>query len=102
MMNHKRLWCCLLIVLSGCSATSITDSWQAPTLQRRSMNDVLVVAISLNTTNRILFERGFVDALKANGINATASYDVLGQTAPTRETVTAYVKKNDIKYVLAS
>ena len=53
-------------------------------------------------TNRILFERGFVDALKEKGINATASYDVLGQTTPTREAVTAYVKKSDIKYVLAS
>jgi hypothetical protein len=66
------------------------------------MNDVLVVAVTSNMTNRILFERGFVDALKAKGINATASYDVLSQTAPTREAVTAYVKNNHIKYVLAS
>ncbi len=104
MKNRKSLWCCLLIVLSGCSATSLTDSWQAPSLHRQAMNDVLVVGIlsNMNTTNRILFERGFVDALKAKGINATASYEVLGQGALTREAVTAFVKKNNIKYVLAT
>ena len=104
MMDLKRFWCGLLIVLCGCSSTSLTDSWQAPALHRDAINDVLVVGVlsNINMTNRILFERGFVDALKARGINATASYDVLGQAALTREAVTAYVKKNNIKYVLAS
>ena len=94
----------MLIVLGGCSSTSLTDSWQAPALHRDAINDVLVVGVlsNINMTNRILFERGFVDALKGKGINATASYDVLGQGALTREAVTAYVKKNNIKYVLAS
>ena len=105
MTNRKSLVrVVLLIVLSGCSATSLTDSWQAPSLHRQAMNDVLVVGVlsNMNTTNRILFERGFVDALKAKGINATASYEVLGQGALTREAVTAFVKKNNIKYVLAT
>jgi hypothetical protein len=102
-MTHPRLLCgWLLLALAGCSATSLTDSWQAPSLHRQTMNDILVVAVTPNMTNRILFERGFVDELKAKGFNATASYDVLGQTAPTREAVTAYVKKSNIKYVMAS
>jgi hypothetical protein len=104
MTNLKRLCCGFLLVVSGCSATKLTDSWQAPSLHRQAMNDVLVVGVltNMNTTNRILFERGFVDALKAKGINATASYEVLGQGALTREAVTAFVKKNNIKYVLAT
>jgi hypothetical protein len=99
---HRATRLVWLLGLCACSATSLTDSWQAPSLHRQAMNDVLVVAATSNMTNRILFERGFVDALKERGINATASYDVLGQTTPTRELVTAYVKKSDIKYVLAS
>jgi hypothetical protein len=103
MTDAKRFcWGLLLIALCGCSATSLTDSWQAPALHRDAMNDVLVIAVTSNMTNRILFERGFVDALKAKGIRATASYEVLGQTSPTREAATAYVKKNNIKFVLAS
>ncbi|HTL00445.1 MAG TPA: hypothetical protein VL379_20570 [Pseudomonadales bacterium] len=101
-LPHRAMHLLWLLGLCACSATSLTDSWQAPSLHRQAMNDVLVVAVTQNMTNRILFERGFADALKAKGITATASYDVLSQTTPTREAVTAYVKKNDIKYVMAS
>jgi len=91
-----------LLVLAACSSTKITDSWQAPTLHRSQMDDVLVVAMTANATNRVLFERGFVDALKNNGLRATASFDVIGSSAPTRESVTAYVTKIDIRYVIVT
>jgi len=92
----------LLTILSSCSSTSLTDSWQAPTLHRDAMNNVLVVGMTANTTNRILFERGFVQALTDKGIQATASYDVIGDAMPTREKVTAYVSKSDIRFVIAT
>ena len=66
------------LALTACSSTKLTDSWQAPTLHRAQMDNVLVVAITANMTNRILFERGFVEALKNRGIKATASVDVIG------------------------
>jgi hypothetical protein len=50
----------------------------------------------------VLFERGFTDALERKGIHAIASYDVIGDAAPTKQSVTAYVQKNDIGYVVAS
>lgn len=90
-----------LVTLSACSSTKLTDSWQAPTLHRAQMGNVLVVAVTANMTNRILFERGFVEALQGRGINATASVDVIGTSAPTRESVTAYLKKSDMRYVVA-
>jgi hypothetical protein len=89
-------------LLSACSTTSLKDSWQSPAFHRDAMKDVLVVAVSSNVTNRILFERGFVGALQAKGIKATASYDVIGDALPTRESVTAYVKKAGVGYVIAS
>jgi hypothetical protein len=105
-MIQKRLpraWFAVgvLAVLSGCSTTKLTDSWQAPTLHRSSMDNVLVVAVSANAPNRILFERGFVKALQKKGIRATASYDVLGDAIPIRDTVVPYVAKNNIPYVIA-
>ncbi len=102
-MIRSILVCAIaLLTLSACSATKLTDSWQAPTLHRNEMNNVLVVAMTDNITNRILFERGFVDALKANGITATASYDAIGNSTPTKDSVTTYVKKNAIRYVVAT
>ena len=92
----------LLTALAACTATKLTDYWQAPTLKRQSMDNVLVVAMAANTTNRILFEEGFVQALRDKGIEATASFKVIGGDLPTRETVTAYLDNNDIHYVVAT
>ena len=102
-MIRSILICAIaLVTLSACSSTKLTDSWQAPTLHRKDMNNVLVVAMTDNITNRILFERGFVDAMKADGITATASYDAIGNSTPTKDSVTAYVKKNAIRYVVVT
>jgi hypothetical protein len=90
------------VLLSGCSSTSLTDSWQAPDFHRKDMDNVLVVGVTSNVTNRILFERGFVEALQDKGIRATASYDVMGDATPTKESVTAYVQKSGIGYVIAT
>jgi len=102
-MKYPALLCAVaLSMLAACSSTKITDSWQAPTLHRKQMDNVLVVGLSSNVTNRILFERGFVEALQKNGIKATASYDAIGSNTPTKDTVTAYVQKADIPYVIVT
>jgi len=92
----------LLMALSGCSTTKLTDSWQAPGFQRKSMDKVLVVAMTANSTNRILFEEGFRKALQDKGIQATASHTAIGDAMPNRETVTAYVEKHGIDFVVVS
>jgi hypothetical protein len=91
-----------LMILFGCTTTTLTDSWQAPALQRKAMDNVLVVAVTGNSTNRVLFEEGFVNALRSKAINATASHTAIGNTMPDRDNVTAYVERNDIAYVVVS
>jgi hypothetical protein len=93
---------CACLFASSCSSTSLTDSWQAPSLHRKEMNDVLVVGVTSNMTNRILFERGFVEALTQRGIRATASYDAIGGSTPTREAVMTYLAKGGQRYVIAT
>jgi len=92
----------LLTAMVGCSSTALTDTWQAPSFHRDEMNPVLVVGVSPNVTNRILFERGFVEALQDKGITAIASYDVIGDALPTRESVSAYLEKSGMQYVIAT
>jgi len=90
------------VALTSCSSTKITDSWQADSLHRSDMKRVLVVGITGNPTNRVLFERGFVDALTSRGIKADASFQAVGDAFPTREAVTAFVRKNSIDYVIVT
>ncbi len=92
----------LLALLAACASTKITDTWQAPGFERKAFNNVLVVAVTGNKTNRILFERGFVKHLASKGIKATASVDVIGSGMPTKEAVQAYVDRSDIQYVIAT
>jgi len=90
----------LLSALYGCGATSLTSSWQSPGFHRNQMNDVLVVAMTEDMTNRILFERGFVSELSKKGIRSTASFDVLGGDMPTKESVKAYIANSNVHYVI--
>jgi hypothetical protein len=98
----RVLFAISLFTLASCSSTKITDSWQAPTLHRSDMKNVLVVGVSGNPTNRVLFERGFVDALTSRGIRAAASFQAVGDAFPTRDAVTAYVRKNSVDYVIVT
>lgn len=97
---NRLLFAVCVVVLAACASTKLTDSWQAPTLHRAEMGKVMVVAVTPNMTNRILFERGFVEALKGRSVDATASVDLIGTSAPTRDSVTGYLKKGDMRYVV--
>lgn len=90
----------MLTAMHGCGATSLTNSWQSPDFHRKQINDVLVVAMTEDMTNRILFERGFVSELSKKGIRATASFDVLGGDMPTKESVKTYIANSNVHYVI--
>jgi hypothetical protein len=93
----RLLVCSLLLLLAGCGTTTLTDAWQAPAFHRGNMENVMVVGMTNNKTNRILFERGFVNALTAKGINASASYEVIGSDMPTKEALKRYLASSNKK-----
>jgi hypothetical protein len=101
-VTTRVLFALLVVALTNCSSTKITDSWQSASLHRSDMKNVLVVGVTGNPTNRVLFERGFVDALTSRGIKAQASFQAVGDAFPTREAVTAYVRKAAVDYVIVT
>ncbi len=90
------------LLLGGCGTTKLTDSWQSPKFQSKQLSDVLVVGVTPNKTNRILFEKSFASALQNKGIKATVSYDVIGSSTPTKDSVGAYLAKSNIRYVFVT
>jgi hypothetical protein len=89
-----------LLVMVGCGSTRIVDTWQAPGFKRDDLNQVLIVAVSADMTNRIQFERSFARELRQKGIDAIASYEVLGSQLPTRDDVVAYLAERDIPHLI--
>lgn len=92
----------LFSFLSACSTTSILDSWQEPEFKRSDMHKVLIVAVASNTTNRVLFETGFMAALQKHGIEATPSYTAIGDAYPTREAVEKYLQDEPHDHIIVT
>ena len=100
MLRIVALLACSLLFTSACSTTKLVDHWQSPEFKASTMQDVLVVAVASNTTNRFLFETSFVEALTQRGISCTASYTAIGDALPTKESVEAYLKKSHHDHIV--
>ena len=88
------------LMISACGSTKMRDVWQAEEFKRDDLKNVLVVGMTANTTNRMVFEREFVYSLLKSGVKATPSFEVMGRDTPTEESLKAYIKKHPTDYVL--
>lgn len=91
----------LLLLLTACGTTRMTDVWQAEGFNREQMHNVLVVAVTSNVTNRTIFEATFAKELQRKGINPVMSIQALGEDLPTKESVIAFVSKTKVDHVVA-
>ena len=89
-------------LLSACTTTKQMDHWQAEDFSRNDLNNVLIVAVTSNSTNRFLFESELERRAKARGLQTTTSLSALGDTFPQKEAVEAYIKDHKIDYVVAT
>lgn len=78
------------------------DTWQAEGFDAKNFNHVLVVAVSDNLSNRLIFESELVRGLEAKGVAAKASNKAMGNGKPTKEKLVEYVKANKTDFVLVS
>jgi hypothetical protein len=65
------------LFLTGCSSTTLRDTWKDPQFAGAPLRSVLVVGVARSANNRRVFEDGFAQALRAQGVAATASYPLL-------------------------
>lgn len=67
----------LLFLLFGCGpSTKITSSWVQQPAPAESINKVLVIALSRDTTSRKLWENSFAEQFAAKNKHAIASYTI--------------------------
>ena len=68
-----------ILALAGCSASSkLTSVWTDPSFQTNSLRNILVIAAANKPGVRRVFEDQFVAKLHAQGVNAVASYTLVG------------------------
>ena len=68
----------MLLSLASCSGTKLTSVWK-DTNYEGTIDKIMVVAVTENTRNRLIFEREFVEEFKKTGVEAVASVDATTQ-----------------------
>lgn len=69
-----------LLLLTSCSATTMSAVWKDPNYQGEKLKKVLVVGVAKDDVIRRLFEDEFTARLKAHGTDAYPSYSIIPST----------------------
>ncbi len=65
------------VLLNACAPTKLTETWVDKSFKGKTVSNVLVIGIADEESNRRLFENTFVQQLKAVGVAAVSSADVI-------------------------
>ncbi len=65
------------MLLNACASTKLTQTWVDKSSKGKTVSNVLVIGIANEESNRRLFESTFVQKLKAVGVEAVSSADVI-------------------------
>jgi hypothetical protein len=91
----------VLVILTGCSSTSLVGSWKDPRFQGPPIRKVLVIGVSEDGNARRIFEDEFVTQLGARGVDAVASYTLIPQDGKVPEaTVAKAVRESGAEAIL--
>jgi hypothetical protein len=88
--------------LTACVSTSLIDRWKDPAYNGPPLHKVLVVGVQKDEGRRRLWEDGMVAALMHQGIQASASWVVFPDKAPSADELTATASHDGFDGVLAS
>ena len=92
----------LLLGLAACVNTSLIDRWKDPGFSGPSLHKVLVVGVQKDQGRRRVWEDGMVAALNHEGVQATPSYVVFPDKAPTVEQLTSTASHEGFDAVMAA
>jgi len=67
----------LSVLLAGCAATKLEQTWKSPTAPASPVKKIAVIGVDERGLVRIGFENRFVRELKARGQTATATYEMM-------------------------
>ena len=65
------------MLLNGCASTKITETSVDKSFKGKTVSNVLIIGVASDKTNRLLFEKTFVQQLNAVGVKAVSSAAVI-------------------------
>ena len=92
----------LLLTLSGCVSTSLIDRWKDASFTGPPLHKVLVVGVQKDQGRRRVWEDAMVGALARQGVQASPSYGVFPDKAPTADELAATAAHDGFDGVMAT
>ncbi|HYE34514.1 hypothetical protein [Methylocaldum sp.] len=101
-LGLSLLWLVTALV-AACVTTHLKNSWKDPQFNDVPFRNVLVIGVSRSDANRRMFEDGLIQALRASGTEASASYSLLPEQGPLpKERIKQAVAKTGADSVLVT
>ena len=85
----------LLFALSGCATTKLVDHWQSEEFSRGDLDNLLIIAVTNNVTNRFLFETEMERRMLQHGVQGSTSLKEIGDEFPNKDVLEAFLKENN-------
>ena len=87
MGTHKKIIVAIissffLILLGGCSSSTLVDEWNDPSFREPPLEKILVIAIRKDPVKRRIWEDAFTAEFLQRGIKATSSYHLFPSELP--------------------
>ena len=102
-LGVAAIWMIILASLSACSSTTVTGVWKKSDYVGPAFKSILVIALTENTTNRIIWEDKMAAQLLQSGVESITGSKAFGADDKiTREEVLAYVKQHGTEAVLVT
>jgi hypothetical protein len=92
----------VLLALSACVSTSLTEHWKDAAYGAGPLHKVLVVGVQRDQGARRIWEDAMVTALAQRGVQAEASYQVFPDRAPSSDQLSSIATRDGLDGVVAS
>ena len=93
----------LILILSGCSSTTLVSSHKTEGIPPKQYGVILVVGMSENPQTRVAFEEIFSDEMRKRGLKAISSYTIKSlKGKPSRADFVEAMKKEGADGLLSS
>jgi hypothetical protein len=96
----ELFFCCLIVLIAGCSSSQLVDIRSNVTYQSQPLNKILVVSVGKKSMVRHIWEDAFSAELAKHHVAAVPSYRMFADTVPDTNQVLQIVRSNKFDGIL--
>ena len=97
---YGGMFCCLFVLMVGCSSTTLVNIWSDPSFQPPPLKKMIVISVSKDSVYRHIWEEAFSDELTKHDVAATPSYRLFPNAVPDTNQVMQIIQSNGFDGIL--